>query len=221
MTAHHHLDDLTLSRYAAGDLDEAFTLVASAHIAMCDLCSRGLRDAEEMGGELLEAVDTEDMAADSFEKLMDHLEEPAGVAATIKPKPGRRIPQEGNVPAPLRRHIGPWLDGVSWKPLAPGIRRHVIKISPQSSQLYMLHIAPGKAMPEHGHGGAEMTLVLSGAYRDNVGRFGPGDIADLDEDVEHEPTVEPGESCICIIAAEAPTRFKGIVGRILQPLIGI
>ncbi len=85
----------------------------------------------------------------------------------------------------------------------------------------MLHIAPGKALPEHGHGGTEMTLVLSGAYRDELGRFGPGDVADLDEHVEHQPKVEQDAPCICLVATETPTRFKGIFSRILQPLVGI
>ncbi len=66
-----------------------------------------------------------------------------------------------------------------------------------------------------------MTLVLSGAYRDAMGRFGCGDIADLDEHIEHQPRVEPGEPCICIVATEAPTRFKGFFSRLLQPLVRI
>ena len=123
---------------------------------------------------------------------------------------------------PLRRFVGASLDAISWKTVAPGVRKHAIGLSSQSaSSLYMLHIAPGKALPEHGHSGVEMTLVLSGAYRDELGRFGPGDIADLDEDVEHQPLVEPNEPCICLVATEAPTRFKGLFSRLLQPLVGI
>jgi putative transcriptional regulator len=102
------------------------------------------------------------------------------------------------------------------------VRRHAIDLSSStSSSLYMLNIAPGKAVPEHGHGGAEMTLILSGAYNDELGRFGPGDIADLDEHLEHQPKVEPEEPCICLVATEAPTRFKGFFSRLFQPLVGI
>ncbi|HSG95973.1 MAG TPA: ChrR family anti-sigma-E factor, partial [Afifellaceae bacterium] len=128
----------------------------------------------------------------------------------------------GDVPVPLRRFVGASLDAVAWKSVAPGVRKHAIRLSSRSaSSLYMLNIAPGKTLPEHGHGGAEMTLILSGAYRDELGRFGPGDIADLDEHVEHQPLVEPGEPCICVVATEAPTRFKGLFSRLLQPLVGI
>ena len=77
------------------------------------------------------------------------------------------------------------------------------------------------SMPEHGHNGTEMTLVLSGAYRDKLGRFGPGDIADLDEKQEHRPVVEPREPCVCLVATEGQTRLKSMIGRALQPLHGI
>ena len=85
----------------------------------------------------------------------------------------------------------------------------------------MLRINPGLKMPEHGHGGEEMTLILKGAYRDEFGRFAAGDIADLDHHVEHQPRVDSPEPCICLIATETKARFKGRIGRLLQPLIGI
>jgi putative transcriptional regulator len=76
-------------------------------------------------------------------------------------------------------------------------------------------------VPEHGHGGEEVTLILSGAYRDHMGRFGRGDVADLDEDIEHKPVAEDGEDCICLVAIERPTRFKSFAARLMQPLVGI
>ena len=67
----------------------------------------------------------------------------------------------------------------------------------------------------------EITLVLTGSYRDALGRFGPGDVADLDEDIEHQPVVDSDEPCICLVASEAPTRFKSFFGRLFQPLVGV
>jgi putative transcriptional regulator len=131
-------------------------------------------------------------------------------------------PPDGDVPPPLRRFVGSSLQDIDWNFVAPGVRKHTIRLSSEkASSLYMLNIAAGKAVPEHGHGGEEMTLILSGAYRDELGRFGPGDVADLDEHVEHQPKVEPGAPCICLVATEAPTRFKSFFSRLLQPLVGI
>ncbi|CTQ53377.1 Transcriptional activator ChrR [Roseibium album] len=216
MTVHHHLDDSTLLRYASGDLDDAFSTIVASHLAVCEDCRQALRVAEDIGGGLLDTEAPAPLAADALDRIM------SGV--TAKPlrtaRPSQRTESSADVPIPLRRFIGDRLDGISWTTVAPGIRRHRISLDTPSS-LYLLHIGPGKAVPEHGHGGAEMTLILSGAYRDALGRFGPGDIADLDEHVEHQPRVEPDEPCICVVATEAQTRFKGFFSRLLQPLVRI
>ena len=57
-----------------------------------------------------------------------------------------------------------------------------------------------------------------GAYRDAIGHFAPGDVADLDSDVEHQPVTVPGVPCICVAATDAPLRFSGWMARMLQPL---
>jgi putative transcriptional regulator len=114
------------------------------------------------------------------------------------------------------------LDSIKWKSKAPGLAIYDLPVSPASrGKLFLMRIAAGKAMPEHGHGGEELTLILSGAYNDSLGRFAAGDIADLDQDFEHQPVVEADEACICLVATEAPTRFKSWPARLLQPLIGI
>jgi putative transcriptional regulator len=114
------------------------------------------------------------------------------------------------------------LDDISWRTVAPGVAKYPLPVSRAArSRLTMLKIAPGTKVPDHGHGGMELTLVLKGSYRDTFGRFGPGDIADLDEHVEHQPVVDSTEPCICVVATEAPTRFTNVFGRLLQPIVGI
>ena len=219
MTIFHHLDDSTILRYASGDLDEGFSVVVASHLAMCETCRKAVRLAEEVGGHLLEESEPETVSAAEIDHMMAALDRAPGFAATPVAKADE---EPGDVPLPLRRYIGRDLAAVKWKTVAPGIRRHRIELSTRSSSaLYMLHIAPGKAVPEHGHGGSEMTLILSGSYRDDLGRFGPGDVADLDEHVEHQPIVDSDVPCICLVTTEAPTRFKSVISKILQPLIGI
>lgn len=219
MTIFHHLDETTVLRYASGDLDEAFSVVAASHLAMCETCRKAVRLAEEVGGHLLDESEPDAVS----EAEIDHMME----AIALAPEPAAETAAQtdegpGDVPLPLRRYVGKDLSSVRWKTVAPGIRRHRIALSTRStSALYMLHIAPGKAVPEHGHGGAEMTLILSGSYRDDLGHFGPGDVADLDEHVEHQPVVDSDDPCICLVTTEAPTRFKSVISKLLQPLIGI
>ena len=219
MTAQHHLDRATILRFASGDLDEAFAVIVASHLAMCPSCRRAVEDAESIGGRLLEESEQVPMSVTSFDRMMQRIEVDG---SAMEEKQGSEPPANCDVPRPLRRHIGNSLDQISWSNVAPGLKRHSIDLGGQSaSSIYLLRIAAGKAVPEHGHGGSEMTLVLSGKYRDALGVFGPGDIEDLDENIEHQPTVEPEEACICLVATEAPTRFKGFFSRMLQPLVGI
>jgi putative transcriptional regulator len=76
-------------------------------------------------------------------------------------------------------------------------------------------------VPDHGHNGLELTLVLQGAFRDETGRFGVGDVEVADDDLEHTPIAEEGDPCICLAATDANLRFRALVPRLLQPLFRI
>lgn len=212
----HHPDRATLMSYAAGSLDEAFATVVATHLASCAECRSRLRETEEIGGNLLEAIDAVPLDAAAFERAMRRLNEP--VEQTLVEFEQRKP----SLSRPLARLVGGGLDDVAWKTVAPGVAMHRLPTSKAArGSLTLLKIAPGKKIPEHGHGGTEITLVLTGSYRDAFGRFGPGDVADLDEHVEHQPMVDSSEPCICLVATEAPTRFKSFFGRLFQPLVGI
>lgn len=218
MTVVHHIDDATLVRFASGETDQAVSVAVAAHIDMCPTCREALRKAEACGGQLLESSNEASLAADAYDKLRAQLENEPEVETTTGDSASA---PESDVPRPLQHFIGPSLDAVKWKSVAPGVKKHEILADRNSSSLYMLHISAGSKMPEHGHHGQEMTLVLSGAYRDKMGRFARGDIADLDEDTEHQPIVEPGAPCICLVAAESRIKPKGLLVRLLQPLVRI
>lgn len=216
MKPNHHLDNSTILAYAAGTLNEAFTVVAAAHIAVCPACREAVRAAEALGGELLDGMDDTAVSADCRVRTLAALEQ-----ATLHRLP---VPApKSQLPAPLARliEVGSF-DEIAWKKKAPGVAMFDVKLPTQAKgQLKLLRIGAGRAMPEHGHGGEEITLVLRGAYRDHMGRFAQGDVADLDEDIEHKPVVEMDGDCICLVATERPTRFKSLAARIIQPFVGI
>ncbi|MCK4276985.1 ChrR family anti-sigma-E factor [Methyloceanibacter sp.] len=215
MKIEHHPDTATLASYAAGSLDEAFATVVAAHLASCAKCRARLHEIEEVGGTMLETIDAVGLNEAALERAMSRLDEPSEERA--EPRSA-----EQSLPRPLGRLVTAPLDAIAWKSVAPGVAVHRLPTSKAArGSLTLLKIAPGKKIPEHGHGGMEITLVLTGSYRDALGRFGPGDVADLDEDIEHQPVVDSDEPCICLVASEAPTRFKSFFGRLFQPLVGV
>jgi putative transcriptional regulator len=215
----HHPDSATLVSYAAGNLDEGFATLVAAHVAQCSICRAALRKIESVGGALLETVDDAPVSYSALERTLSQLDQTSADEIRV---PSRNAKKVSDVPAPLARLLDGGLDDIAWKTVAPGVAKYPLPVSRAArSRLTMLKIASGTKVPDHGHGGMELTLVLKGSYRDTFGRFGPGDLADLDEHVEHQPVVDSTESCICIVATEAPTRFTNMFGRLLQPIVGI
>lgn len=218
MTISHHLDPSTVLRYAVGDFDDVFAITVATHLAMCGECREAVRLTERVGGALLESQGSE-VSDGLFERLMSRIEAGDGEAIFARTSPATAF---RDVPLPLVRHVGASLDSVRWRFVAPGVRQHVIRRDASSgSSLFMLKIDPGKEVPEHRHGGTEMTVILSGSYRDALGHFGVGDIADLDEHVEHQPKVDSDAPCICLVATEAPTQFQGRINQLVQRFVGI
>lgn len=217
MTIHHHLDDSTILAHAAGTLDEAFSVAAACHVAWCRQCRAAVRRAESLGGEILTGIEPTNVSDECRATTMGLI-----VQATVHRFPNAARPV-GDLPAPLARLLdGASLETIKWKAKAPGVAFHDLKLSPSAKgKLRLMRIGAGRSMPEHGHGGEEITLIISGAYRDHMGLFAKGDVADLDPEIEHKPVVETGEACICLVATEAATRFKSWPARLLQPFIGI
>jgi putative transcriptional regulator len=209
----HHISDDLLMGYAAGALPPAFDLVVATHVSLSDDARARLAGFEELGGVVLSDLEEAEIAEDSLEKTLARI---AGAAPRAKPRQSSR----GIFPEPLRKVVGGDESAVTWRSVGMGARQCVLQ-SEDGASARLLHIPAGQAMPEHGHRGMELTLVLKGAYRDEADRFARGDIEFADEDMDHTPVAEGDEDCICLIATDSRLRFKGWLPRIAQPFIGI
>ena len=83
----------------------------------------------------------------------------------------------------------------------------------------MYRIAEGGRIPEHTHGGSEMTLVLRGGFADESGEYHPGDFLVREGWDKHTPVALEGEECICLAVLDAPLRFTRLRHRWLNPLL--
>lgn len=214
----HHPDTATLMSFAAGSLPEALAAVVAVHVDMCARCRHEVASLDKVGGMLLETLPPVALTGPRPGLSVDSLRRPAPAAEGTG---GARRGRNGHAPA-LEKLVGCELPQVAWRWLAPGLWHKPLPLSPAAGgDLRLIKVAPGVALPDHGHTGCELTLVLEGAYRDALGHYLAGDIADLDEDVEHQPVSDPHIGCICLIAAERKARFKGLLARLLQPLTGL
>lgn len=227
MSINHHPDKSTIMAYAAGTLDEAFAVVVSCHLEACEVCRDALKTSELIGGAALDDCEEALIDAGSFGRLLEKIDakqvaETDDIPGAGEKRPIARLSDWSSGPSALKYYLQTPLSNIKWKWAGPGVWQKPIELSEGAkSSLRLLRIAPDQKVPEHSHGGQELTLILSGGYRDAIGYFGAGDVADLDEDIEHQPHVVSDEDCICLAATEAATRFKGIAGRLLQPIVGI
>lgn len=222
MTITHHLSESLMMAYAAGTLPEAFSLVAATHISMCDECRAWLGAHEAVGGAILEAG-AAPMAEGSLDAVMARLSDPfwpPEAARRAAPPGGRAAPEPPEPPEPLRSYIGADLSAVRWRRLGMGVRQAILPTGPGASAR-LLHIEAGRAVPDHGHRGMELTLVLQGSFHDGTERFGPGDLEIATQDLHHMPVAEPGADCICLAATDAPLRFTSVLPRLMQPFFRI
>ena len=124
------------------------------------------------------------------------------------------------LPQPLVDYVGGDLNAVKWRPLGMGAKQAILKTT-KEADVRLLYIPAGAELPDHGHRGKELTLVLKGAFIDGDERFARGDLEVADEQMEHTPVADIGEDCICLAATDAPLRFNKLLPRIAQPFLRI
>lgn len=206
----HHIPDNILAAYAAGTLPQPFSLVVASHVSLCDECRSSLEAHHTAGGAVLETTLEERISNDLKSSVLAQLDDDFEPEPTFK--------REGAYPGPVMEALKG--KPPKWKSLGLGVKQCIIEDGDNGS-VRLLFIPPGQAMPDHSHGGLELTLVLQGSFSDESGRFGVGDLEVANEDVEHTPIADAGDPCICLAATDSPLRFNSFVPRLLQPFFRI
>lgn len=211
---HHLVPEEYLLEYAAGVLPEGAARLVAAHLTFSPESRAIVRDAERLGGALLEfdspaaplSLSAERMSWDSPPPLLPDDAPPRAEAGV-------------DVPAPLRSLIGDRLADIRWRTFWPGMQTVKLACAGDSADISLLRLRPGTGMPVHTHAGDELTLVLQGSYSDETGRYGVGDVAVGNPALTHRPVADGGEFCICLTVLDAPLRFKSRMARIASKLL--
>ncbi|MEP5631052.1 MAG: ChrR family anti-sigma-E factor [Tateyamaria sp.] len=210
-TIKHHLTDDILMGYAAGNLPEAFNLMVATHLSLCDACRAQAESYDALGGALFSQSDHENVAlsSGSFAATMAMIAD-----GTADLPPARRA--AGSIfPSPLQDYVGGDLDCVKWRSIGMGVKQAILPTTRDASAR-LLFIPAGTAMPDHGHNGTEMTLVLQGAFQDEDEYFARGDVETADSDLHHTPVADIHADCICLAVTDAPLQFEGLIHKIAQ-----
>ncbi|PKU22268.1 ChrR family anti-sigma-E factor [Telmatospirillum siberiense] len=215
MNATFHPSDEFLMAYGAGSLDESSALLLATHLALCPRCRAEVGRIEALGGAIIEDLEPSDMGADALVSVLAKLDEPP-------PRPQPRCPAGGpsGLPSPLRDYLPADIDALPWKRLAAGIEQAIL-LQGRGIRARLLRIGAGITVPEHGHGGMEMTMVLRGGFSDLGRGYARGDVAMADPQVVHSPAADGGETCLCLAVTDAPLKLTGLVGMLVNPFLDL
>jgi putative transcriptional regulator len=214
MSIEHHPTDALLAAFAAGTLDHGQHIAIATHLVACPQCRIFIRSMEQVGGTVLTSLPPAAMSNGALAKVEARLNEPAR-PAVAKSLPAMTDDEVHGLPKFVYRYqFGNW----QW--VAPSVYlRRIVPPYASGTRVFLLKSGPGTKMLEHAHTGFEMTCVLSGAFSQGGSHFGPGDFDLGDETVDHEPVVDDGEDCVCLVAMQGDLRLKGLLGRIMQPFV--
>jgi putative transcriptional regulator len=184
----HHPSEATLIAQAAGHLPALHARVLAVHLSACPHCRGEFHRLEEVGGALLAALPPAPLQSDALARTLARLDQQAPLdQRAVAPQPAPTT-APGAAPVTLEAlAVGRWW----W--LGPGIRLMPLSRRDASgTRLDLIRVAPGVALPAHGHTGPETACILQGAYADETGEYSAYDIAEGDAALDHTPVASPG-----------------------------
>lgn len=220
MNVEHHLQAETLLAYAAGSLPAAMALVVTCHTEVCASCRRELRLAESLGGQMLQSLEAKPVSAAVRDNVLAMLDDNPPTEAAVKPAQVPRSPVKDGILLPTALKNLLQIDSytqLKWRKFAPGIEKFELPLTEGRS--FMLRIGAGKSMPVHSHQASELTLIMQGGYRDKLGDFHVGDIADLDGTTEHQPVAFEDDYCVCLAGMDGGLKFQSLIPTLLKPFM--
>jgi putative transcriptional regulator len=214
MIRHHPSGDL-LAAYAAGGLEPGAGLVVGSHVDACDACRNEIALLNTLGGLLLAKSEPAALSEGALERMLKRLDRDAA------PKPApKQLPvflAGFDVPKRLQADI---IGNRMW--LAPGIWFAPVHAEPNGdTRTFLIYGAKSKTLPRHTHVGTELTVVLKGAYTDDLGHFAHGDFAEADDTVSHAQRVTDDGECLCLISSDGPMKIEGLTARLVQAYAGL
>ncbi|MBL8588728.1 MAG: cupin domain-containing protein, partial [Methylobacteriaceae bacterium] len=170
--------------------------LVDAHLARRPETAARIAAFRRFGGALLDAESPAQMTAGALDRALALIDRAAPAPAAA-----------GESSATID------LDRLRWRWAGPGRRVARIEAPGATYKSFVMKIGPGLAMLDHGHAGAEWTVILDGAYEDAGGRHVAGDFIEEDEDTVHRPVADAREGCVCLIAMAGDLVAPGLAGR--------
>lgn len=205
--------DSLLSGYVAGSLPKPLQVLMASQLELSNE-HRSFVDGLECaaGGELerMEPTDIKDR-----EDALDNI-----FSSEVSEQPAvNRADRCEVLPSALEDFVGYRASEIPWKTKMPGFKEFDIG-DVDGCHVSMFWIKPGRTVPMHTHEGMELSLIIEGAFTDERGHFGRGDISIAGADVEHRPTADMSGPCIGLAVTDGPLRLTGSFAQRIGDILG-
>lgn len=223
--------------YISGSLPAPLQVMVASHMALNKEAESDFQALSELGGELLEdeapVAMSGMMSGSDIDALIDRMEKSGRADGNVSRAVVNDISAlNGNaavkhdasqivLPDALRDQLDGDLDSIQWNKGSMGVREYVLPITQKGLKASLLWIEPGRKIPAHTHKGREYTLILGGAYTDEAGSVTVGDFVCNDGAVEHSPLADSKYGCLCYVVQDAPLKFKGLFGMLVNPFLKV
>ena len=208
--------DALLFGYAAGNLDEAQSLVVATHLTYSEKARNIVRQCEDLGGVLIEKqCEPVSMCDAALNNVLSRIENNAH-NVIHKDACCQKAALGFEIPKPLAESVSG--QSIKWKPLFPGMKAYDLPLGCKKSVARFMKADPGHVSPHHSHSGMEITLVLDGAFSDETGQYKRGDLVVTGEEHDHTPRACPTNGCVCLVVTSEPIKLTGIA-RLLNPFL--
>src|SRR6056300_654251 len=164
MVRHHPSTDF-LTEHAAGVLPVAQSACVAAHLSYCQRCRHLTERLEDVGGSHFEQLDPVPVGDSVLDRVLARLEDPEPL------RYARSEASDTQLPGLLDRLINGDYADLAWKRVTQSLSISYLKTGDPNHEFALYRIAEGGRIPEHTHGGSEMTLVLRGGFADESGEY--------------------------------------------------
>jgi putative transcriptional regulator len=218
---YHPKPDLLLG-YSSGNMEPALAFAIATHLRLCTSCQKQYHELEAIGGDLIEHLPDSPIDNKSIEQLMAKVMEQDNLILDTN----AQQTELDNLTEPdlaIASDYVPLLvditdskfDKLSWHSVGRKMARSPLPVSDNNSEIELIKLKPGAKVPKHTHVGNEYTVILEGCFSDDLGRFERGDFIHMNQTNHHQP-IAGDKGCICLAVTDAPMKFTGILGPVLN-----
>jgi putative transcriptional regulator len=222
-----HPDTAVLKQFAAGDLPDSISVIVASHVEMCPHCRKVVDQENAFLAKQAfsrEAHSNEDtstvvseveslMVADELAFMIEQITADTAITLSAPQDKVSKININGKslkLPRALNSiRLKEWI-GIG------KVSRSRLDLDDDNLRASLLHIDKGGQVPSHTHKGFEITLLLQGSFKDEMGTYIEGDFVWLNSEHTHNPVSEEG--CICLTVSSDALHFTEGMSKLFNPI---